>query len=102
VLRARKGRIRPLPDRVEGQDLSVDGAMPRAPSVTATSAPDISALHTPLEPLSTADGKVAETPATRLDRWRRRLLDLSLRNRLLNFRDTNKTIPLLCGGVGRR
>ena len=68
----------------------------RGTSATATSAPDISALHTPLEPLSTAAGKVAETPATRLDRWRRRLLDLSLRNRLLNFRDTNKTIPLLC------
>ena len=96
VLRARKGRIRPLPDRVERQDLSVDDAMPGAPSATALSAPDILAMHTPLELLSTDTGKVAETPATRLDRWRRRLLDLSLRNRLLNFRDTNKTIPLLC------
>ncbi|MCB9833163.1 MAG: DUF3320 domain-containing protein [Planctomycetes bacterium] len=31
---------------------------------------------------------------TRLDRWKRRLLDLSLRNRLLNFRATKKTLAL--------
>ena len=35
----------------------------------------------------------------RLDRWQRRLLDLSLRNSLLNFKDTQKTIPLVCGDV---
>ena len=34
--------------------------------------------------------------ADRLTRWKLSLLDLSLRNRLLNFRDTKKTLPLLC------
>ena len=34
--------------------------------------------------------------ADRLERWKRRLLDLSLRNRLLNFKATNGTIPLVC------
>jgi hypothetical protein len=37
-----------------------------------------------------------ETPATRLDRWKRNLLDLSMRNRLLNFRDTKKKLRILC------
>ena len=32
----------------------------------------------------------------RLDRWQRKLLDLSLRNRLLNFKSTLQSIPLLC------
>ncbi|HMP80278.1 MAG TPA: DUF4011 domain-containing protein, partial [Pirellulaceae bacterium] len=36
------------------------------------------------------------TPADRIERWQRRLLDLSLRNRLLNFRPTKQTIPLVC------
>jgi hypothetical protein len=32
----------------------------------------------------------------RLERWKRKLLDLSLRNRLLNFKATNGTVPLVC------
>ncbi len=32
---------------------------------------------------------------SRIDRWQRKLLDLSLRNRLLNFRDTKKNLRLL-------
>jgi hypothetical protein len=35
------------------------------------------------------------TPATRIDQWKSRLLDLSLRNRLLNFRETKSTIRIL-------
>jgi very-short-patch-repair endonuclease len=34
-------------------------------------------------------------PATRIDQWKSRLLDLSLRNRLLNFRETKATIRIL-------
>ena len=37
---------------------------------------------------------VPAAPLTRVERWKRRLLDLSLRNRLLNHRATAKTIPL--------
>jgi very-short-patch-repair endonuclease len=35
------------------------------------------------------------TPATRIDHWKSRLLDLTLRNRLLNFRETKSTIQIL-------
>ncbi|MGR3464817.1 DUF4011 domain-containing protein [Limimaricola sp.] len=43
--------------------------------------------------------EVEEDPATpegRIERWQRRLLDLSLRNRLLNFRDGRGAVPFLC------
>lgn len=36
----------------------------------------------------------AEEPGGRIDRWQNRLLDLSLRNRLLNFRETGRTLML--------
>ncbi|MBE6357377.1 MAG: DUF3320 domain-containing protein [Lentisphaerae bacterium] len=39
------------------------------------------------------------TAASRLDRWTKKLLDLSLRNRLLNVRDTKLTIPLVCHDI---
>ena len=36
----------------------------------------------------------------RIDRWRQQLLDLSLRNRLLNFRETKQTVPIICHDAG--
>jgi very-short-patch-repair endonuclease len=42
-----------------------------------------------------------ESAADRLARWKTSLLDLSLRNRLLNFKDTKKAIPLLCPDIAR-
>ena len=41
-----------------------------------------------------------ETPRDRVERWQRKLLDLSLRNRLLNYRDSKQTLPLRCPNVG--
>jgi hypothetical protein len=96
VRRARKGQIRPLPERVERPKPTSEDTAEATAAATAPAAPDISTLQTPLVPLPSPEAVATETPATRLDRWRRRLLDLSLRNRLLNFRETNKTIPLLC------
>lgn len=40
-----------------------------------------------------------ETAADRLTRWKNSLLDLSLRNRLLNFKDSKKSIPLICPDI---
>ncbi len=42
-----------------------------------------------------AEAGEEETPEGRVDRWSRKLLDLSLRNRLLNFKETGRTLPLL-------
>lgn len=38
----------------------------------------------------------AKTPDERIDRWQRSLLDLTRRNRLLNLRQTNTALRLLC------
>lgn len=48
---------------------------------------------------STYPPRDQERAADRLSRWKTSLLDLSLRNRLLNFKDTKKTIPLLCPDI---
>lgn len=37
-----------------------------------------------------------QTPKGRIERWQSKLLDLSLRNRLLNFKVTKQTVPLRC------
>ncbi|SFJ67297.1 AAA domain-containing protein [Bosea sp. OK403] len=53
--------------------------------------------------LSPLPAEVAElkptTAAGRIDRWQKKLLDLTLRNRLLNFPDSKKTIPFLCTDI---
>jgi len=41
-----------------------------------------------------AEKATPSTPQGRIDRWQRKLLDLSLRNRLLNFRDTQGSLML--------
>lgn len=89
VRRARQGGIRPLP-----QPMEMPGpAAGHAPPAAVTPAPDTASVEAAAAPVSAGEGP--EAPATRLDRWRRRLLDLTLRNRLLNWRETKKTITLL-------
>ncbi|MCO8120698.1 DUF4011 domain-containing protein [Stieleria sp. TO1_6] len=93
VARARMVKIRPLashhrPDsdtsndaqiRSHGLDLPVNDPGPR-----------------PLPPETKPT-----TPDGRIDRWHRKLLDLTLRNRLLHFRWTKQTIPFVCPEVSK-
>jgi very-short-patch-repair endonuclease len=48
---------------------------------------------------STCPPREQESAIDRLARWKTNLLDLSLRNRLLNFKDSKKSIPLLCSDI---
>ena len=100
VCRARKGRVRPLPERVERPEAPARSADWSRTSEAEPPAPDVSRLGVDGKPGSDDTEKKTESPATRLDRWRRKLLDLSLRNRLLNFKDTKKTLPLMCPDLG--
>lgn len=92
IKRARKGLIRPLPERLErvaaeGNDQERDSQPgPAAAPVVPQS------VGAPTE----APIKPVESAATRIDRWCRRLLDFSLRNRLLNFKPTKRTLRILC------
>lgn len=93
ICRSRKSRIRPLPIR--------SGVVEASQLMQPTDAADLG-----IEPPATlfaadletvaVEPQVEESPASRLDRWKRKLLDLTMRNRLLNFRETRKTLTVLC------
>lgn len=93
IARARAAQILPLAshDRAEPEAREAGGE--DAPAPPLPPAPDLGAM-----PVDRAEDKPT-TPAGRIERWQRKLLDLSLRNRLLNFRPTKQTIPFVCPDV---
>ncbi len=95
IRRARMQRLRPLALR-----LQVDGAtdaQPAGPKVTEglEEAPQLPSFARPkAEP-------ILESGADRLRYWRRKLLDLTVRNRLLNVTPTKTALRLICPDPGR-
>ncbi len=88
VCRARIARIVPLP--IPGQMAAESARDPVA--VDTVEGIGERVFTEPIEPgTSTPPPKLL----TRIDQWKSRLLDLSLRNRLLNFRETKSTIRIL-------
>lgn len=90
VHRARELQIKPLPSRV------VSVAPTDADDTERPAAIEPTPELPPLDPefvisLEPAD----DTPEGRLAKWKSRLLDLTLRNRLLNFKLTKSTLPLV-------
>ena len=92
IARSRAARIRPLashklPDShvVPTDDEVAPAALPRVP--------DFGLL--PGEEMDESPS----TPQGRIERWQKKLLDLSLRNRLLNFRDSKQTLRFRCPNV---
>lgn len=84
---SRSARIRPLP--ISGQ------AIPQPHSSHSPSEPDLGIGVSPVDdPIYVPDPEPSK-PANRIDLWKSRLLDLSLRNRLLNLRETKSTIRIL-------
>ena len=73
---------------------STSSAATEAESTRSTSSPAATEAVAPTRP-----PRDQESPADRLARWKTSLLDLSLRNRLLNFKDSKKSIPLLCPDI---
>lgn len=88
VQRARIARIVPLP--IPGVAQVDDSSRSHGAAVTVEGIGDRDFAE-PLDPAPPG----ATRPATRIDQWKSRLLDLSLRNRLLNFKETKSTIRLL-------
>ncbi len=90
IRRARASRIRPLPLRSHNQ-FPIDVGMD-------TSSSTISGINAPEDMEAPITAEVKDNTGeerTRIEQWERRLLDLSLRNPLLNFRLTGAGIPLL-------
>ena len=96
IRRARAHRITPLgltPSDTgkvtpSGDETPVEVALEEAPLLPAFDSPP-------------DEDSVPETPAGRLERWQRKLLDLSARNPLLNHRATRSSLSLLCAEPGR-
>ncbi|MSR64484.1 MAG: DUF4011 domain-containing protein [Verrucomicrobiae bacterium] len=90
IRRSRIARIHPLP--ILGQTTS-SGNGPNV-STQGTFNNDGFGTRKFSDPINTVPPSTAKT-TTRIDQWKSRLLDLSLRNRLLNFKPTKGTIPIL-------
>jgi Protein of unknown function (DUF4011)/AAA domain len=89
VRRSRISRIHPLPiPGQEGTATTSYGSGSRSPSDTGLGGREF------IDPIEVAATPAAKA-ATRIDQWKSRLLDLSLRNRLLNFKETKSTIRIL-------
>jgi len=113
VRAARKLSIRPLSLREEEAPESLPPLPEVAPEVAAERSrspegPEPSPLPRPDSGETPsgealpheAEDSVEQTSRSRLERWKRKLLDLSLRNRLLNFRPTRKTLELMVPDLG--
>lgn len=96
IRRARLQRVRPL---------AAGGSAPAVAGIEAPAeeqapvfedAPDL-----PDDAIVRTDEATPQTPKGRLDRWQRKLLDLSLRNTLLNFRASKRALRLEAPDPGR-
>ncbi|MDR2675780.1 MAG: DUF4011 domain-containing protein, partial [Opitutaceae bacterium] len=94
VRRARVERILPLP--VPGQTPVV---VP--PGTDGDEGGDGDGIGVRVFPPKQPPPPLPPTPATRIDQWKSRLLDLSLRNRFLNFKETKSSIRILSAAPER-
>lgn len=91
---ARTRGVRPLPIRDDADRTEVVLPTPAAPGAAEGAGLEAVALADRLEGRTSAAGAQDETPSDRVKRWQARLLDLTLVNRLVNFRETAKTLRL--------
>lgn len=93
IYRARRSKIRPLPLRhsVNGLELA-----PVENDVEKLGPEEIRTLH---EEVDLSSLNSTGTRSGRVRRWTQKLLDLSLRNRLLNVRNTQQVIPIACTDI---
>jgi very-short-patch-repair endonuclease len=97
IRRARELQIKPLPSRTttlkrtELDTTEAPGAIEPTPPLP------------PLDPefLTPLDLPAEDTPEGRLSKWKSKLLDLTLRNRLLNFKPTKSTLQIVAPDLAR-
>ncbi|MDB5744780.1 MAG: hypothetical protein JWR68_3095 [Polaromonas sp.] len=98
IHRAREAQIKPLPSRA--------APLPPGQAPPAEAAPTAIEPMPPLPPLDAdslapLDVRADDTPEGRLSTWKSQLLDLTLRNRLLNFKPTKTTLQFVAPDLGR-
>ncbi|VVE56268.1 DNA helicase [Pandoraea capi] len=93
VRRAREVQIRPLPSRSsQTGEQNVLIAKAETPGIEVV--PPLPRLDPVVIPLR--DDVTPETPEGRLAKWKSKLLDLTLRNKLLNFKPTKSSLRVIC------
>lgn len=90
--RARTAQIRPLASHQAASQIADESQGERGP-LPLPAAPAISDIAVD------ESSDMSATPEGRIDRWQRKLLDLSLRNRLLNFKPNKHSVPILCPDI---
>ena len=96
IRRARAHRIQPLGRKsVQPEQAAASTDGPRV-ELTLEEAPVLPAFDEGLD-----EEELPETPQGRLERWQRKLLDLSARNPLLNHRSTKTSLSLISPEAGR-
>lgn len=90
VNRARSHQISPLASIVETKGAD-DEAEAAKVHIAVETAPELPSFD-----LGIDAGPLPDTPDTRLDHWKRKLLDLTKRNRLLNLKPSKTAIKLHC------
>jgi very-short-patch-repair endonuclease len=91
IHRARELQIKPLPSRLVTLDPAESGTEETPAAIEPM--PPLPDLNT--DALSALDLPEDDSPDGRLAKWKSRLLDLTLRNRLLNFKPTKATLQLI-------
>lgn len=92
IHRARELQIKPLPSRSTAQPQASEAANTAVTDIEEM--PDLPPLDPELIPVTETD--TPDTPEGRLNKWKSKLLDLTLRNRLLNFKQTNSNVKFIC------
>jgi hypothetical protein len=93
IARGRMSQVRPLATR--GERLEQAGITDESGPLPLPAAPGFD--HAAVQEVE----EIPQTPVGRIERWQRKLLDLSLRNRLLNFRPSKQIVPVLCPDLSR-
>lgn len=93
VIRARYSGIRPLPLKRSAGGIEI--------ATTTGHVEPLSAEHKRRlqQDIDLTKLEAGEARTGRVVRWTQKLLDLSLRNRLLNVRDTKQVIPIACADI---
>ena len=92
IRRARMQRVRPLASQAQQAEGGTESAVAHRDDPLEAAPQGLPDFDTPIAEIQPEE----TSPQTRLDRWQRKLLDLSLRNRLLNFRATKKSVKIFC------
>lgn len=91
IARCREQRILPLPAREAGPARNAD--VTNSPATSIEAPPELPPLTG--DAIQTVDlDSLPDTPAGRLARWKSKLLDLTLRNRLLSFKASKSNLQL--------